>query len=104
MQPVSFCSGWTCRHLSDSEAPKPVTLPDDAMLEERRHALAPSARMADGLKVMTICMRRPSPPWQNGRTRPFCWNSRGFTDMQRSAWTVYNWLSGPMATPISMWI
>ena len=44
MQPISFCSGWTCRHLNGSDAPRPVLLPHDAMLEERRHALAPSGK------------------------------------------------------------
>lgn len=44
MRPISFNTGWICRHLDGSNAPEPVTIPHDAMLEERRDALAPSGK------------------------------------------------------------
>ena len=44
MRAISFNTGWTCRHLDGSDAPKTVSIPHDAMLEEPRHALAPSGK------------------------------------------------------------
>ena len=44
MRAISFNTGWTCRHLDGSDAPKAVSIPHDAMLEEPRHALAPSGK------------------------------------------------------------
>ena len=44
MRPISFNTGWTCRHLDGSNACKSVTIPHDAMLEEHRDALAPSGK------------------------------------------------------------
>lgn len=44
MRPISFNTGWTCRHLDGSNAARPVTIPHDAMLEEPRHALAASGK------------------------------------------------------------
>ena len=44
MRAISFNTDWTCRHLDGSDAPKAVSIPHDAMLEEPRHALAPSGK------------------------------------------------------------
>ena len=44
MRPIPFCTGWTCRHLEGADAPRPVTIPHDAMLEECRSPLAPSGK------------------------------------------------------------
>lgn len=50
MRSISFNVGWTCRHKAPlprpdgSNAPKPVTIPHDAMLAEHRDALAPSGK------------------------------------------------------------
>ncbi|MDD6050552.1 MAG: glycoside hydrolase family 2 TIM barrel-domain containing protein [Clostridiales bacterium] len=44
MHAISFNTGWTCRHIDGSNAPQPVTIPHDAMLEEHRDALAPSGK------------------------------------------------------------
>ena len=50
MRAISFNTGWTCRHKEPlprqegSNAPRPVTIPHDAMLEEPRNVLAPSGK------------------------------------------------------------
>ena len=40
MRKVSFNDGWYCRHLNTDEAAMPVSVPDDAMLREKRSATA----------------------------------------------------------------
>ena len=40
MKRTSLLTGWTCRHLGDTEPGGPVTLPHDAMLAEPRTALS----------------------------------------------------------------
>lgn len=42
MKKYSFCSDWTYKHLGAPEEGAPVTIPHDAMLAEKRHALAAS--------------------------------------------------------------
>ena len=44
MRAGPFNDGWTCRHLEGAEAPKPVSIPHDAMLAEHRDALAASGK------------------------------------------------------------
>ena len=36
MRKIAFNDGWTCRHAGDSGKGKPVTIPHDAMLDEKR--------------------------------------------------------------------
>lgn len=36
MRAIDFNAGWTCRHLNGGEAPRPVSIPHDAMMEEKR--------------------------------------------------------------------
>ena len=36
MRKIAFNDGWTCRHAVDSGKGKPVTIPHDAMLDEKR--------------------------------------------------------------------
>ena len=38
MRKIAFNDGWTCRHAVDSGKGKPVTIPHDAMLDEKRDA------------------------------------------------------------------
>ena len=42
MKKYSFCSDWTCKHLDAPEAGASVQIPHDAMLAEKRSALAAS--------------------------------------------------------------
>ena len=44
MQWIDFNRGWTCRRLDGSNDPLPVTLPHDAMLEEKRTPGSPGGR------------------------------------------------------------
>ena len=44
MRPISFNTGWTCRHLDGSDMPQAVSIPHDAMLAEHRDPLAPSGK------------------------------------------------------------
>ena len=38
MKAIDFHQGWTCRHLDEPGTEKPVSIPDDAMLREKRSA------------------------------------------------------------------
>ena len=38
MKSILFHEGWTCKHLNDPGEGLPVSIPDDAMLREKRSA------------------------------------------------------------------